>query len=139
MLILDASKKVSNLLQQLKILVVDDDHIMRELLKSVLRREQLNVVGDACDGEAALAQCEKLEPNVVCLDFNMPKMDGIQTLQTIRAKYPEIKVIMVSAEATLDVVRDAISKGACGFIVKPYNAAKILETLNRCIGQRSAS
>jgi two-component system chemotaxis response regulator CheY len=127
------SKQDKNKLQRLRILVVDDDHIMRELLKSVLRREQLNVVGDACDGEAALLQCEKLEPNVVCLDFSMPKMDGIQALQSIRAKYPDIKVIMVSAEATLDVVRDAISKGACGFIVMPYNAAKILDTLDRCI------
>lgn len=136
---MDVSNDNKNKMQGLKILVVDDDHIMRELLKSVLRREQLAVVGDACDGEAALVQCEKLAPNVVCLDFNMPKMDGIRSLQLIKKKYPEIKVIMVSAEATLDVVRDAISKGACGFIVKPYNAAKILDTLNRCVGQRSDS
>lgn len=123
---------------KLKILVVDDDHIMCELLKSILRREQLNVVGEAHDGEAALLQCENLSPNMVCLDINMPKMDGIQTLEAIKARYPEISVIMVTSEAKADVVREAVGKGACGFIVKPYNAARILDTLDRCSGQRSA-
>lgn len=124
-------------MNKLKILVVDDDHIMCELLKSILRREQLNVVGEAHDGEAALMQCESLSPDVICLDINMPKMDGIQTLEAIKARHPEIRVIMVTSEAKADVVRDAIGKGACGFIVKPYNAARILDTLDRCSGQRS--
>lgn len=117
---------------KIKILVVDDDHIMRELLKSILRHEGYQVVGDAADGEVALEQCAKLEPNVVCLDINMPKMSGLDTLHAIKVEHPKMAVIMVSAEATMDVVREAIGKGACGFIVKPFNAAKILDTLARC-------
>lgn len=117
---------------KIKILVVDDDHIMRELLKSILRHEGYQVVGDAPDGEVALEQCAKLEPHVVCLDINMPKMSGLDTLHAIKVEHPKMAVIMVSAEATMDVVREAIGKGACGFIVKPFNAAKILDTLARC-------
>lgn len=119
---------------KIKILVVDDDHIMCELLTSILRHEGYDVVGGAHDGEAALEQCAKLEPNVVCLDINMPKMGGIETLHAIKIEHPKTAVIMVSAEATMEVVMDAIGKGACGFIVKPFNAAKILDTLGRCTG-----
>jgi two-component system chemotaxis response regulator CheY len=124
---------------KIKILVVDDDHIMCELLKSILRREGYDVVGEAHNGEEALEQCAKLDPHVVCLDINMPKMGGLEALHALKVEHPKVVVIMVSAEATIDVVREAMSKGACGFIVKPYNAAKILDTLNRCTGQRSVS
>ena len=123
----------------IRILVVDDDHIMRELLKSILRHEGYNVVGDAADGEAALEQCTKLEPHVVCLDINMPKLSGLDTLHALKLEHPKTAVIMVSAEATMDVVREAIGKGACGFIVKPFNAAKILDTLGRCAVTSAAS
>lgn len=115
-----------------KILVVDDDHIMCELLKSILRREDYDVVGTAHNGEDALEKCSKLDPHVVCLDINMPKVGGLETLHALKVEHPEIIVIMVSAEATLDVVREAMEKGACGFIVKPYNAAKILGTIESC-------
>lgn len=130
---MNPSKPVSGR-ASLKFLVVDDDAIMRELLKSILRREGLMVVGDAADGEAALLKCETLEPHIVYLDINMPKLDGIHVLEKIRETHPQIKVIMVSGEATPEFVREAISKGACGFVVKPYNAAKILQSLERCAG-----
>lgn len=121
---------------KIKILVVDDDHNMRELLKSLLRREGYNVVGDAGDGNAALTQCESLDPDVVCLDINMPRLDGLQTLEAIRGGFPQVKVVMVTGNATGDAVREAIDKGACGFIVKPFNAAKIIAALERCIQRR---
>jgi len=124
---------------RIKILVVDDDHIMCELLKSILHREGYEVVGEAYNGEEALEQCAKFNPHAVCLDVNMPKMGGLEALHALKVEHPKVVVIMVSAEATIDVVREAMSKGACGFIVKPYNPAKILDTLNRCVGQRSLS
>lgn len=124
---------------KIKILVVDDDHIMCELLTYILRHEGYNVVGEARDGEIALEQCAKFEPDVVCLDINMPRMGGIETLHAIKVEHPKTAVVMVSAEATKEVVVDALGKGACGFIVKPFNAAKILDTLGRCTGSNAAS
>lgn len=117
---------------KIKILVADDDHIMCELLKSILRQEGYNVVGGAHDGKAALELCASLQPDLVCLDVNMPKMGGIEALHAIRAAHPEIAAVMVSGEATADVVRNAAHEGACGFIVKPFNAAKIIDTIHRC-------
>lgn len=121
---------------KIKILVVDDDYIMRELLKSLLRREGYDVVGHAADGDSAVAQCASLEPHVVCLDINMPKKDGLQTLEEIKEGFPAVRVVMVTANATGDAVREAMDKGACGFIVKPYNAAKIVAALERCTARR---
>lgn len=124
---------------KLRILVVDDDQLMCDLLRSILRREGYDVVGEAHDGEEALEQCTKLTPHVVCLDIKMPRMGGLEALHAIKAEHPEVVVVMVSSAATIDVVQEAMSKGACGFIVKPYNAAKVLDTLERCTGQSSAS
>lgn len=113
-----------------RILVVDDDHIIRHLLRSILRNEGFNVVGEAISGEVALEMCKKLDPNLVCLDINMPQMDGLQALQEIKAQHPGMKVLMVSATPTMDRVKFAQAMGADGFIVKPFNAAKILDTIH---------
>lgn len=116
----------------IKILIVDDDHSMCELLRLILRREGYNVVGQAHDGEAALDKCARLEPDLVCLDIDMPKLSGMEVLQSIREAHPGVAVVMVSAESSMDVVKNAIQAGARGFIVKPFNAAKILDTIRRC-------
>lgn len=115
------------------VLVVDDDSLMREMLKAILRSEEYQVLGEASNGEDALALCAGLKPKLVLLDINMPKMDGLRVLETIRQSQPEIKVIMVSAEATLDKVTEAIKKGAAGFVVKPLNPARVLDRIWECI------
>ncbi|GAO36209.1 chemotaxis protein CheY [Sulfuricella sp. T08] len=115
------------------VLVVDDDSLMREMLKAILRSEEYHVVGEASNGEDALAQCARLKPKLVLLDIQMPKMDGLQVLEAIRQAQPEIKIIMVSAEATMDKVTEAIKKGAAGFVVKPFNAARVLDKVLECV------
>ncbi|MEW6313817.1 MAG: response regulator [Pseudomonadota bacterium] len=112
-----------------RILVVDDDHIIRHLLRSILRNEGFNVMGEATSGEMALEMCKKLDPNLVLLDVNMSRMDGLQALQEIKAQHPAMKVLMISAMPTMDRVKFAQGMGADGFIVKPFNAAKILDTI----------
>lgn len=69
----------------------------------------------------------------------MPRMRGLKTLHAVKVEHPKVVVNMVSAEATIDVVHEAMGKGACGFIVKPCNAAKILDTLKRRTAIRSVS
>lgn len=114
-------------------LVVDDDAMIREALKLILRSEEYVIAGEASNGEDALALCARLNPVVVLLDINMPKTDGLQVLAAIRQGQPNIKVIMISAEATLDRVREAIEKGAAGFIVKPFNPARVLDKIADCV------
>ncbi|MBU1689182.1 MAG: response regulator [Gammaproteobacteria bacterium] len=115
------------------VVVVDDDNLMREMLKAILRSEDYSVVGEASNGEDAVALCARLKPKLVLLDIQMPKMDGLQALEAIRQAQPEIKIIMVSAEATMDKVTEAIKKGAAGFVVKPFNAARVLDKVLECI------
>lgn len=114
------------------VVVVDDDSMMREMLKLILRGDGYSVVGEASNGNGAIEQCKKLAPDLVLLDINMPEMDGMQALEGIRNACPKTVVVMVSAEATMDRVREAIKKGAAGFVVKPLNTANVLGSIAAC-------
>lgn len=114
------------------VLVVDDDGMMREMLKLVLQSENYPVVGEASNGKNAIALCARLKPDLVLLDINMPVMDGLQALEEIRKASPATIVMMVSGEATMDRVSEAIKKGAAGFVVKPLNAASVLDRIENC-------
>jgi two-component system chemotaxis response regulator CheY len=116
---------------------VDDDNLMREMLKAILRSEEYLVVGEASNGEDALTQCAKLKPRLVLLDINMPKMDGLHVLEAIHQSQPETKVIMVSASATMDKINEAIKLGAVGFVVKPFNAARVLDKVSECMNGKA--
>lgn len=118
------------------VLVVDDDHMMREMLKLILHTDDYPVVGEAANGKSAIALCASLKPGLVLLDIRMPEMDGLQALEEIRKASPATTVIMVSAEATMDRVREAIRKGAAGFVVKPLNAASVLNKIETCFRKR---
>ncbi|NNM79964.1 MAG: response regulator [Gallionella sp.] len=114
------------------VVVVDDDSMMREMLKLILLSEDYPVVGEAANGQAAIALCAREKPGLVLLDINMPKMDGMQALEEIHKASPATVVLMVSAEATLDKVREAMEKGAAGFVVKPLNPASVLDRVAKC-------
>ena len=115
------------------VLIVDDDSLMREMLKAILRSEEYQVVGEAANGEDAIALCARLSPRLVLLDIHMPKMDGLQVLAASKQAQPEVKVIMVSADATMDKVAEAVQKGAVGFVIKPFNAARVLDKVGEFI------
>lgn len=119
-----------------KIMIADDDAMMRELLKGILRSGEHIIVGEAGNGEQAIEMAKKVTPDLLCLDIHMPKMDGMQCLEALRASMPKLTIIMISGDATLEVVKGALAKGAAGFIVKPFNAAKVLDTIQRvCVPQ----
>jgi two-component system chemotaxis response regulator CheY len=119
-----------------KVLVVDDDRLTMELLKFILRSEEHRVVGQATDGAEAIMLCVDLNPDIVLLDINMPKMDGIQALEEIHKANPLVKVLMVSADSTKDKVSEALQKGAVGFIVKPLKPASILDMIKTCMKEK---
>ena len=121
-------------LKKTTVVVVDDDSMLREMLKLILRSESYSVIGEASNGNEAITICEKLKPGLLLLDINMPKMDGLQALEEIRKSCPETIVIMVSADATMDKVSEAIKKGASGFVVKPLISANVLNRVAACLG-----
>lgn len=118
------------------VLLVDDDSMLRELLKLILLGDHYGIVGQAGNGQDAVALFERMRPELVLLDINMPRMDGLQALEAIQKIDPNAVVMMVSAEATMDKVTVALSLGAAGFIVKPFNAAGALGSIEKCFRGR---
>ena len=117
-----------------KILIVDDNRIIREVLRGLIRHDdRLAVVGTAANGESALEMISTLHPDLVCLDVLMPGPDGIAILRTIHAQYPGTRVIVVSGESTPHIVSSALRAGASGFVVKPFNAEKVLRTIHAAL------
>lgn len=114
-----------------RIVIVDDESLMRSMLKILLQEAGHVVAGEASNGVAALELCRKQQPDVVLLDINMPGADGLQVLRAIRKEFPAIKVIMVSAHGSMDRVSSAIAAGAVGFVVKPFNATNVLKQIER--------
>lgn len=113
------------------VLIVDDNEIMRSLLKAILREEPYEVVGEARDGVSALESLARLTPDIVLLDVVMPEIDGIEVLRNTRRDYPDTAVIMVTGNASAENVQEALKSGAAGFVVKPFNAAKVMDALTR--------
>lgn len=122
--------------EKYSVIVVDDDSMMREMLKFILRSEDYPVIGEASNGQDAIVLCAKKKPGLVLLDINMPIMDGLQALEGILKISPATIVLMVSAEATMDKVSKAIEKGAAGFVVKPLNSASVLDKIAMCIKRK---
>ena len=119
--------------QSPKVLIVDDNDLMRTLLRGILRNESCQVVGEAKNGAIALDQVEKTDPDVVFLDVMMPEMDGLEVLQYIKERHPRIKVIMITGNPSVENDQDSIQGGASGFIVKPFNTARVLDTLQKTL------
>jgi two-component system response regulator DevR len=103
----------------IRLLIVDDHEMIREGLKAMLATESdIALVGDAANGEQALAQIERLRPNVALLDVRLPGLSGIDVCRTVAESYPETAVIILTTFTDEDLVTRCIQAGARGFIVK---------------------
>lgn len=116
-----------------KILIVDDAAFMRMMIKDILVKNGYEVVGEAQDGSQAVEKYKELEPDLVTMDITMPEMDGITALKEIKQINPNATVIMCSAMGQQAMVIDAIQAGAKDFIVKPFQADRVLEAIQKAI------
>ncbi|GEL75867.1 response regulator [Tenuibacillus multivorans] len=116
-----------------KILVVDDAAFMRMMIKDILEKNGFEIVGEAEDGVQALEKYNELNPDLVTLDITMPEKDGITALKEIVSDDPEAKVVMCSAMGQQAMVIDAIQAGAKDFIVKPFQADRVLEAIKKVL------
>ena len=117
-------------------MIVDDNDMMRSILRAMLRGEEYEVVGEARNGNVAVEMSERLKPQIVCMDVMMPEKNGIDALCEIKAARPETAVVMITSNADPDTVQESIQNGASGFIVKPFNAARVLDTLEKVAARR---
>ncbi len=113
-----------------RVLIVDDTRIEREILKNILRKDY-NVVDEAENGIEAIKKFKKLKPEIVILDVEMPKMDGVKTLKEIKRISPNTKVIMSSGNKKPKIVLECLKSGAMNYLLKPIKENKLLEVLKK--------
>jgi two-component system, chemotaxis family, chemotaxis protein CheY len=113
----------------LQVLIIDDSDITRSLLKMILRSARFDIVGEALDGPSGLDMAFALRPDLILLDHHMPGKNGVDLLREIHAKLPKTMILMVTANNEMEQVKKAMSLGASGYIVKPFNSISVLETM----------
>ncbi|OAS83326.1 MULTISPECIES: response regulator [Metabacillus] len=116
-----------------KIMIVDDAAFMRMMIKDILTKNGYEVVAEAADGAQAVEKYKEHQPDLVTMDITMPEMDGIAALKAIKEINVNAKVIMCSAMGQQAMVIDAIQAGAKDFIVKPFQADRVLEAIGKTL------
>ena len=116
------------------ILICDDAAFMRMMIKDILSKNGYNVVGEAENGAIAVEKYTETNPDLVLMDITMPEMDGIQALKKIKSIDSAAKIIMCSAMGQQAMVIESIQSGAKDFIVKPFQADRVLEAVKKAIG-----
>jgi two-component system, chemotaxis family, chemotaxis protein CheY len=113
------------------VLIIDDAAFMRLMLRTMMEKNGFEVIGEAENGLIGVEKCIQLKPDIVTMDITMPEMDGLEALKNITKHAPETKVIMVTAMGQEKMIVDAVTNGAKGFLVKPFNEARVIETLKK--------
>jgi two-component system chemotaxis response regulator CheY len=117
------------------ILIAEDNPVVREVLRGIIRHDRrFSVIGEATNGQTALELVASLKPDLVCLDVLMPGLDGLSVLRTMHDEFPDTRVVLVTGQSTSEVVSEALALGASGFVVKPFNAEKLLRALHAALG-----
>ncbi len=116
------------------ILIVDDAAFMRMMIKDILVKNGYNVIGEAENGVKAVEKYNELTPDLVIMDITMPEMDGIEAVKTIKGNDGEATIIMCSAMGQQAMVIESIQAGAKDFIVKPFQAERVIEAVSKAIG-----
>jgi two-component system chemotaxis response regulator CheY len=116
-----------------RILVVDDAAFMRKMVGDALTKGGHEVVGEAANGQEAIARFQELKPELMTLDITMPEKDGLSALKEIVQLDPTARVIMCSALGQESKVLESIKLGAKDFVVKPFQPARVLEAVAKAL------
>jgi two-component system chemotaxis response regulator CheY len=117
-----------------RVLVVDDAAFMRKMVSDALTKGGHEVVGEAGNGVEAIARFQELKPDLMTLDITMPEKDGLTALAEIVAADPSARVVMCSALGQESKVLEAIKLGAKDFVVKPFQADRVLSAIEKALG-----
>jgi len=128
---------IQNRFANVSVVIIDDNDTTRAMLRSILRAEGIEVVGEAKDGDVGVALVRKLRPTLLCLDVMMPNVNGIDVLGQVKAEMPDVRVLMVTGSTDRSTVEAAIQGGACGYLVKPFNGAKVVAAIEAATGRKS--
>lgn len=116
-----------------RILIVDDTFFIRETIKRMIDGEGFTVVGEADNGEDAVALYREHQPDIVTMDITMPIKNGLEATKEICEAFPEAKILMVTAVGQQKNVITALENGAKDFMTKPFTQERLVETLKRLV------
>jgi NarL family two-component system response regulator LiaR len=121
----------------IKVLVVDDHPVVRDGLKNLfLVFDDLEMIGEAEDGEEALAFCQQQIPDVILMDILMPGMDGIQATQAILEQHPQVKIVILTSYPKDDLVQKSLEAGAIGYVLKNATIDALAEAIRSAFSGR---
>jgi two-component system chemotaxis response regulator CheY len=115
-------------------LIVDDAAFMRMMIRDILTKNGYEVIGEAENGGRAIEKYRELLPDLVIMDITMPEVNGIEAVREIRKLNPDSQVIMCSAMGQQAMVIESIQAGARDFIVKPFQAERVIEAVKKVLG-----
>src|SRR5207244_12008442 len=123
----------------IKVVIADDHSLVRQGLRRYLdMAEDIDVVGEASNGEEAVALVEKASPDIVLLDIRMPGVDGLEAARRIREKFPKVGAIMLTAYDDRQFVVEAVRAGARGYVLKARDAQHLIQTVRLVAGGHMA-
>jgi len=118
--------------QIIRVLIVDDHTIVRKGIRALLAEiDDLEVVGEAADGQEASVQADRLRPDVILMDLAMPRMNGIEATRQIKTRQPESRVLVMTSFATDEKVLPAIKAGALGYLLKESAPADLIQAIRQ--------
>ncbi len=124
--------------QQIRVLIVDDHDMVRRGLAAFLKvKSDLQLAGEARDGEEAVAMCAQKQPDVVLMDLLMPEMDGVTATRTIHQHWPRIRVIALTSFQDKNLVQEALQAGAIGYLLKNISCDELAEAIRAATRGRS--
>lgn len=122
------------MIEPIKVILVDDLSFMRDAIRHILEKSNMDVLGEAENGREAVEMYMELEPDIVLMDITMPVMDGLESLERIKQYDPGAKVIMCSALGQQKYLIKAIQLGARDFILKPFLPERIISAITKATG-----
>ncbi|HEY5902573.1 MAG TPA: response regulator transcription factor [Anaerolineales bacterium] len=114
----------------MRVLVVDDHSLFRDGLISLLKAADYDVIGEAGDGESAVREALRLHPDLILMDINMPRMNGLDALRLIRGQLPETKVVILTVSEIGETLLEAIEAGANGYLLKNLDSHAFIASLH---------
>jgi NarL family two-component system response regulator LiaR len=122
----------------IRVMIVDDHGVVRRGLTAYLRnQDDLDLVGEAGDGQEALHVCEQVQPDVILMDLVMPELGGVAATRRIRKRWPEVQVIALTSFKEKDLVRDALDAGAISYLLKNVSGSDLAEAIRAAYAGRS--
>lgn len=117
-----------------RLIIADDHALLRSGIRSMLAGEpDLEVVGEAADGQEALELCRRLKPDLVLMDVRMPKMDGLAATRAIKEELPNVSVVMVTMQDDPDYLFEAVIAGAAGYVLKGATPDQLTEAVRQVL------